>query len=228
MSRVEWNKAGERLFEAGADRGVLYPRLGQGVAWNGLISITESTQGGEMESLYFDGVKYLDMASSEDFGATLEAYSAPHEFAASDGQKYISPGLSVTQQPRRPFGLCYRTLIGNDLDGLEHGYKLHVVYNCTASPSDRTNKTLGATVDPSIRSWRIDAVPPAANTYRPTAHVVIDSTMVSPLQMEQLELALYGRDETESLPAIEAYLPSVSEIVLMLTNPLTEFLEATV
>lgn len=228
MSRIEWNKAGERFFEAGVDRGVLYPRLGPGVPWNGLVAVNESTSGGEVESLYFDGIKYLDVGASEDFEATLEAFSAPAEFALSDGQKYISPGLSVTQQPRRPFGLCYRTLVGNDLVGLEYGYKLHLVYNCTASPSGRSNKTLSNTVEPGTRSWKIDTVPPPANTFRPTAHLVVDSTLVDPYLMENLETILYGRDSTAELPAVAAYLPTVAEIILILSNPITEFIEATV
>lgn len=171
-----------------------------------------------MDSLFYDGVKYLDVASAENFTAQVEAYSAPAEFAASDGQKYLSPGLSVSQQPRKPFGLCYRTLIGNDLIGTEYGYKLHVVYNCTASPSGRTNKTLAADISPDTRSWSIVTVPPPASTFRPTAHLVIDSTLVDPYQMQQIEGLLYGRD------GADAYLPTVSEIVAVLDSRITEFI----
>ena len=228
MSRIEWNKAGERFFEVGVDRGVLYPRLGPGVPWNGLVAVSESTTGGDMESLYFDGVKYLDVAASENFGASLEAFSAPPEFAASDGQKYLSPGLSVTQQPRKPFGLCYRTLLGNDLVGMAYGYKLHLVYNCTASPSDRAIKTLTSGVDPSTRTWKIDTVPPPANTFRPTAHIVVDSTLVDPYLMEGLETILYGRDASPGLEAFAPYLPTVAEIVSLLNNPITNLIEATI
>lgn len=215
MSRIEWNKAGERLFEVGVDRGVLYPRLGPGVPWNGLVSVGESAFGGEMDSLYFDGIKYLDIASAEDFTATLEAFSAPVEFAASDGQKYISQGLSVSQQPRKPFGLCYRTLIGNDLVGAEYGYKLHLVYNCTASPSGRSNKTLAGDISPETRSWNIYTVPPPASTFRPTAHLVVDSTLVDPFQIEQLEGILYGHD------GAAPYLPTIAEIVAVLDSRIT-------
>lgn len=225
MSRIDWNKAGERRFETGIDRGVLYPRLGPGVPWNGLVAVNENTSGGEMESLYFDGVKYLDIASGEDFQATVEAYSAPVQFAPSDGQKYLAPGLSVTQQPRKSFGLCYRTLIGNDLVGVEYGYKLHIVYNCTASPAARSNKTLAENPSPETRSWTINTVPPPANTFRPTAHLVVDSTLIDPYLMADLETLLYGRDATSELPAIAAYLPTVAEIVLLLANPITEFIE---
>jgi hypothetical protein len=228
VSRIDWNKAGERFFETGVDRGVLYPRLGQGVPWNGLVAVNENAAGGEVDSLYFDGVKYLDIAAGEDFEATIEALNAPLEFAPSDGQKYLSPGLSVTQQPRKPFGFSYRTLIGNDLVGTELGYKLHLVYNCTASPAARSNKTLAGNAEPGTRSWKIDTVPPAANTFRPTAHIVVDSTLVDPYLMEELETMLYGRDASDELDARPAYLPTVSEIILTLTNPITDLIEATI
>lgn len=228
MSRIEWNKPGERFFEAGVDRGVLYPRLGQGVPWNGLVSVSESTSGGDIEPLYFDGIKYLDIASYEDFQAEVSAFSAPAEFAACEGQKTLSPGLFVTQQPRQTFGMCYRTLIGNDLVGTDYGYKLHIVYNCTAAPSGRTNQTLAGNVAPSTRTWSIHTVPPPATTFRPTAHLVVDSTLVNPYLMADLETTLYGRDATETQAEIAAYLPTVAEILLILANPITEFIEATI
>lgn len=228
MSRIEWNKAGERFFEAGVNQGVLYPRVGPGVPWNGLVSVDESTSGGELESLYFDGVKYLDVASAEDFSAEISAFSAPAEFGVSDGQKALSPGLFVTQQPRKTFGLCYRTLIGNDLVGTEYGYKLHIVYNCTAAPSARNNQTLSNSFSPTPRTWSIETVPPPASTFRPTAHLVIDSTLVNPYLMEELETVLYGRDAEGLLEATQPYLPSVAEIILILSNPIGETIEATI
>lgn len=215
MSRIEWNAPGQRFFETGVDRAVLYPRLGIGVPWNGVVSINENTAGGEMESLYFDGVKYLDIASGEDFQAVLEAYSAPAEFGVSDGQKTISPGLFVTQQPRKSFDLCYRTLKGNDLVGPTFGYKLHLVYNCTASPSPRNNQTVSNTVVPDTRSWTLNTVPPPASTFKPTAHLVIDSNLVDPGQMEQLEALLYGRAGSDP------YLPTIAEIVTTLDSRIT-------
>lgn len=225
MTRVVWNKPGEKYFEAGVDRGVLYPRIGQGVPWNGLVSIAENNSGGELESLYFDGMKYLDLVAVEEFQATIEAYGAPEAFNASDGIKTLSPGLYATQQPRKTFGLSYRTLLGNDLLGQEYGYKLHIVYNCTATPASRTHKTLAGNVSADTRSWGIYTVPPPANTFRPTAHLVVDSTKVNPYLMENLETVLYGRDETAELPAIEASLPTVAEIILILSNPISEFIE---
>lgn len=228
MSRVEWNKPGERFFEAGVNQGVLYPRLGPGVPWNGLVSVAESVSGGDHEALYYEGVKYRDLISYEDFQATLEAYASPAEFAGCDGSKQISPGLFATQQPRQQFGLCYKTLLGNDLVGSDYGYKLHIVYNCTASPSGRTNATIAANVAPSTRSWQINTVPPPASTFRPTAHLVVDSTLVDPYLMEDLETVLYGRDATVDQAAIAAYLPTVAEIITLFSNSITEFIEATI
>lgn len=211
--RIEWNKAGERFFETGVDRGVLYPRFGAGVPWNGLTSVSESSSGGDLEPLYYDGVKYLDMPSAEDFSATLDAYSAPAEFAASDGQKALSPGLFATQQPRQTFGLCYRTLKGNDLVGAELGYKIHLVYNCTAAPSTKNNVTIGANVTPSTRSWQISTVPPPATNFRPTAHIVMDSNLLGDSAMEAVEDLLYGQD------GVDARLPTIAEIVATVNNP---------
>lgn len=218
MSRIEWNRPGERYFEAGVDRGVLYPRVGPGVPWNGLTSVNENPSGGDMESLYFDGVKYLDIVASEDFQANIDAFSAPREFAASDGQKAISPGLFVSQQPRKTFGLCYRTLKGNDLVGTQYGYKLHIVYNCTAAPSSQNNVTIGANVTPGTRSWTIYTVPPPASTFKPTAHIVLDSTLIDPYAMEQVEAILYGHDGGAP------YLPTVAELVATLDSRITEFI----
>ena len=226
MSRIEWNKSGERFFEAGVDRGVLYPRFGSGVPWNGLTAINESSAGGDSESFYFDGVKYLDMVANEDFVATLDAYSSPRQFDACDGAKQISPGLLVTGQRREQFGLCYRTLIGNDLQGEDYGYKLHIVYNCTASPASRTNQTIAGTPNPGTRSWSINTVPPPSSTFRPTAHLVVDSTLVDPYLMADLESVLYGRDGGTNQPTIAPSLPTVQEIVLILGNPISELIEA--
>jgi len=217
MSRLEWNPVGERRFETGVSHGVLFPRTGPGVAWNGIISVNESVSGGEVESLYFDGVKYLDVIMNEDFQATLDAYSSPREFAACDGSKSLSPGLFATQQPRKTFGLSYRTLIGNDLDGIDFGYKLHIVYNCMASPASRNNQTVSGSVPtPATRSWTINAVPPEASTFKPTAHFVIDSTLVNRFMLEDLESYLYGRDGQEPT------LPTQSEVIDMLANLITE------
>lgn len=201
MARIEWNQAGDRFYEAGVDRGVLYPRQVSGVPWNGLVSVSETVSGGEVEAYYFDGIKYLDFIAAEDFQATIEAFSAPEEFAGCDGTKVLSPGLMVTQQPRYPFGLSYRTLLGNDTEGTDYGYRLHLVYNATASPAPRTHRTMSDSPSLNTRSWTINTVPPLASTYRPTAHFVIDSTKVAATKLTTLENLLYGSFSAEpSLP----------------------------
>ena len=192
MARIEWNQAGERFYEAGVDRGVLYPRQTSGVPWNGLVSVAETASGGESESFYFDGIKYYDFIAAENFQATITAFSAPEEFAGCDGTKVLSPGLMVTQQPRYPFGLSYRTFIGNDLEGTDYGYRLHLVYNATASPSSRMHSTMSDSPTANTRSWTINTVPPAASTYKPTAHFIIDSTKVNAAKLTTLENMLYG------------------------------------
>lgn len=222
MSRIDWNLPGQHRFESGLDRGVLYPGVGPGVPWNGLVSVSENSGGGDVEPLYFDGVKYLDVVASNDFSAQLEAFAAPLEFGPCEGEKMLSPGLFVTQQPRQTFGLCYRTLLGNDLVGTEYGYKLHLVWNCTAAPSGRTNATLGASVTAGTRSWTIETVPPPASTFKPTAHIVLDSTLIDPYAMEQVEALLYGHD------GADPYLPSVAQLVTTLNSRITEFITATI
>lgn len=216
--RIEWNNPGERTFEAGVDQGVLYPRLGPGVPWNGLTAVSEETSGGDLESLYFDGLKYLDVVAAEDFQATIEAFSAPVEFAACDGSKMLSQGLFVGQQPRQPFGLSYRTLKGNDLLGVEYGYKIHIVYNCTAAPAQKTNSTINDNVEAGTRSWEISTVPPPSSTFKPTAHVVLDSTMIEPYAMAQAEALLYGHDDSEP------YLPTVAELISALATQITDLI----
>lgn len=212
MARITWNDAGDRFFEAGVDRVVLYPKfIVAGVAWNGVIGIDETPSGGEVEPYYFDGVKYIDFVAAEDFSATIDAFSAPAEFSSCDGTKQLSPGLYVTQQPRQSFGLSYRTLIGNDLEGTEHGYKINLVYNATAAPAGRSHKTLTNVVDPATRQWSISTVPPKATTYKPTAHLIIDTRELTPTVLQNLEDELYGSaTKTPNLP-------EPSEILQILT-----------
>lgn len=216
--RIEWNRSGEHFFEAGVDQGVLYPTAGPGVPWNGLVGVDENTSGGDLTSLYYDGVKYRDVIASEDFDASLEAFAAPAEFAVCDGTKQLAPGFFATQQPRQSFGLSYRTLIGNDLEGTDYGYKLHLVYNCMASPSGRKNETLSNNVTPSTRTWAIHTVPPPAASFKPTAHVVLDSTQIDQFTMQQVEALLYGYANGD------ARLPTVDEIVQLLAKPITELI----
>jgi hypothetical protein len=218
VSRIDWNKAGERFFETGIDQVVLYPPLGSGVPWNGVTAVNESSSSGELEPLYFDGIKYMDVVSAENFQVQLDAFSSPSEFGPCDGQKQLSPGLFVTQQPRKTFGLSYRTLKGNDLVSTEYGYKLHIVYNCTAAPAGKNNQTISNNVSPDVRSWQIATVPPPATTFKPTAHIVLDSTLIDPYAMEQVEALLYGHDTGEP------YLPTVAQIVATLDTRIPELI----
>lgn len=198
MTALTWNDPGTRVFEDGLDRGVLYPNMEAGVAWAGLASIDENVVGGEQTPLYYEGTKYLDIIGGEDFQATISAYAAPREFDACDGTISLAPGLYATQQPRVTFGLSYRTRIGNDIKGLKLGYKIHVVYNATASPSSKTNKTLTNVAAPDARSWTIDTVPPDRGSLliKPTAHLIIDSRRSNPDALAMIEGLLYGTATT--------------------------------
>lgn len=216
MTRIVWSQVGERFFETGVDQGVLYPPNGApGVPWNGLISVEEGVSGGEVEPYYFDGLKYLDFVLNEDFQATLTAFSAPVEFATCEGLKALAPGLSVAQQPRLSFGLCYRTRIGNDVDGVDHGFKLHLVYNATAAPTGRVSSTLNDSPEPSQLSWTIESVPPPATTYKPGAHFIIDSREVDSEKLATLEDALYGTFGAG--PGTTATLPPQATVITMLS-----------
>jgi hypothetical protein len=193
--RLAWDKVGERFYETGVDRGVLYLDNGSSaVVWNGLVTVSEESSGGVSEH-HYDGVKYLDIAANEDFQATVEAFSAPQEFAACDGSKLLAPGLFASQQPRQTFGFSYRTLLGNDVQDIKYGYKLHLVYGVTAISAAKSNSTITQTPSPERRQWTFYTVPPQSGwCYRPTAHFVLDSTEVNPAQLEALESILYGSE----------------------------------
>lgn len=217
MTRITWGDTQKRKYEYGVDRGVLFPIGQNGVPWNGLLSVEETIVGGEATPLYFDGWKYLDLIANEDFQANLTAISAPDEFAACEGVRLLAAGLFATQQPRSTFGLCYRTMIGDPTNS-KLGYKLHIVYNCTAEPSGRAYSTKSDKVEPVERSWTIDSVPPRnpinsewpSGTlhpdvrYKPTAHFVIDSTTAgysflhARNKIEIVEDILYGTVSTAS------------------------------
>lgn len=208
MSVLSWGTPGERFYESGIDRGVLYVD-DAGFAWNGLISVQEKASGGEPTPYYLDGYKYVQVMSTEEFEATLEAFSSPHEFGPCDGATEFYAGLTVTQQRRKQFSLSYRNRVGNDVDGLDHGYKIHLVYNALAGPSDRNNQTIKATVDPSTLSWDITTQPPLATGFRPTSHFVIDSRTADPEVLSALEDILYGTEDVDSA------LISVSDLLTM-------------
>lgn len=210
MPRLVWGAVGSRIYQAGVDRGVLYID-GVGYPWSGLTSVKESTVGGDVKSHYLDGVKYAERRLLAEFGATIEAFTFPDAFAACDGTKKLGNGLSVTQQRRKKFGFSYRTKIGNDLDGIEHGYKIHLVYNALAAPSDQENNTLSDSPDAFQFSWQITTTAPVLD-FVPTAHFVIDSRETPDGLMHYIEDVLYGSD-------VQApRLPSASELAFIFTS----------
>lgn len=206
MSRLTWDNTGERLFETGVKNGVLYPiqaegKYTKGVAWNGLISVTESPSGAEATALYADDIKYVNLLSNEEFGATIEAYTYPDEFAECDGSGTLAEGVLLGQQKRKVFGLCYRTTIGNDVDGNDHGYKLHLVYGCLAAPSEKAYSTINDNPDAITFSWEVTTTPVNVTGFKPTSQITIDSTKVAKEKMTAIEALLYGSEEKEpSLP----------------------------
>ena len=218
MSRLTWDNTGERLFETGVKNGVLYPiqeggKYTKGVAWNGLISVTESPSGAEATALYADDIKYVNLLSNEEFGATIEAYTYPDEFAECDGSGTLAEGVLLGQQKRKVFGLCYRTTIGNDVDGNDHGYKLHLVYGCLAAPSEKAYSTINDNPDAITFSWEVTTTPVNVTGFKPTSQITIDSTKVAKDKMTAIEALLYGSEEKE--PS----LPLPDELAAVLSTP---------
>lgn len=207
MTRLDWNAVGSRFYEMGVDRGVLYVGSDPGVAWTGLLSVAESPNGGEARPYYLDGEKYLNLSTAEEFAATVTALGAPKEFDICDGRRSIQNGLIVTHQPRVQFGLSYRTRIGNDIQGIDHGYKIHLVYNALAGPADRSHASLGAEANPSSLGWSITTLAPTITGYKPTAHLVVDSRYTDPDVLSAVEGVLYGDD------AVNASLPSPDDLI---------------
>ena len=203
MSKLVWDKTGERLYETGVKQGVLYPMSDDGtypagVAWNGITAITESPSGAEANPFYADDIKYLNIMSAEDFGGTIEAYTYPKEFAACNGEAALAKGVYIGQQSRKVFGFSYRSTIGNDILGNEYGYKLHLVYGAQAAPSEKANNTINESPEPAAMSWEFSTTPVNVTGFKPTAHLVIDSTEVAAEKMAALEAILYGSEETEA------------------------------
>lgn len=202
MSKIVWDKTGERLYETGVDHGVLYPvqedgTYSLGVAWNGLTAITESPSGAEATPLFADNIKYLNMVSAEDFGCTIEAYTYPDEFAECDGSATIATGVNIGQQARKTFGLCYRTIVGNDVESNGHGYKLHLLYGCLAAPSEKSYTSVNDSPEAITFSWEVSATPVNVTGHKPTACLTIDSTKVAAEKMAAIEEALYGSTSAE-------------------------------
>lgn len=211
MARLVWDQTGTRNYETGVDHGVLYKYTeasGQGdtagfkngVVWNGLTAVNESPSGAEPSPLYADNIKYLNLMSAEEYAATIEAYTYPDEFEECDGSAALATGVMIGQQPRKLFGFCYRTLIGDDIQGTEKGYKLHLIYNCLASPSERSHATVNDSPDATTLSWSVSTTPVEVPGYKPTASVTIDSTKVGAAALEALEAILYGDTDTPRMP----------------------------
>lgn len=206
MAKLVWDKTGERLYETGVKQGVLYVQdtSGEyplGVAWNGLTAVTESPSGAEATALYADDIKYLNLMSVEEFGATIEAYTYPDEFKECNGEAEIAKGVTIGQQKRKTFGMCYRTTIGNDVDGNNHGYRLHLIYGALAAPSEKGYNTINDSPEAITLSWEISTTPVALSTGETTASITIDSTTADKTKLEALEAILYGSaSEDPKLP----------------------------
>lgn len=203
MSKLVWDQTGERYYETGVKQGVLYPQATggtypKGVAWNGLTAVTESPSGAEATALYADDIKYLNLMSAEEFGATIEAYTYPDEFAQCDGSATLATGVSIGQQSRKAFGLCYRTTLGNDVDGNDFGYKLHIIYNALAAPSEKAYATINDSPEAITFSWEVTTTPVNVTGFKPTASITIDSTKVDKSKLASLEEILYGKDAPSS------------------------------
>ena len=211
MAKLVWDESGKRIYETGVQKGVLYVQAEggtypKGVAWNGLTAVTESPSGAEATPLYADDIKYLELRSAEEFGATIEAYTYPEEFEACDGSASLAKGVSIGQQDRKAFGLCYRTVVGNDIQGNSHGYKLHLIYGAVASPSEKAYATVNDSPEAVTFSWEITTTPVEIEGFKPTASITIDSTKVDAEKLAELEKKLYGDTSTE------AQLPLPSEV----------------
>lgn len=203
MSKLVWDQTGERLYETGVKQGVLYPqatdgKYPKGVAWNGLTTVTESPSGAESTPLYADDIKYLNLISTEELGGTIEAYTYPDEFAECDGSAAIATGVYIGQQPRKTFGLSYRTTVGNDVDSNAYGYKLHLVYGALASPSEKAYATINDSPEAITFSWEFSTTPVNVDGFKPTANIVIDSTKVKAENLANLEKILYGDTDAEA------------------------------
>lgn len=224
MSKLVWDKTGEHFYETGVKNGVLYiPTEGaytKGVAWNGLTAVTESPSGAEATPLYADDIKYLNLISTEEFGATIEAYTYPDEFAECDGSKELATGVYIGQQDRKTFGMCYRTTLGNDVKGNELGYKLHFIYGAKAAPTEKAYATINDSPEAITFSWELTTTPVPVTGAKPTASLTIDSTKVDAKKLADLELILYGKDATsqEANDGVDPRLPLPNEIAELMAD----------
>ena len=223
MARLVWDKTSERLYETGVKNGVLYVQgtggtYPKGVAWNGLTAVTESPSGAEPTPLYADDIKYLNLLSNEEFGATIEAYTYPDEFAECDGSKALADGVYIGQQPRKTFGMVYKTVLGNDTEGNDHGYKLHIIYGALAAPSEKAYATINDSPEAVTFSWEVTTTPVAVTGSKPTASIVIDSTKADATKLAALEAILFGKDPTQDPgnDGTDPRLPLPDEIATMM------------
>lgn len=216
MSKLVWDATGERFYETGVKQGVLYVQSAgtypKGVAWNGLTAVTESPSGAEATPLYADDTKYLNLMSNEEYGATIEAYTYPDEFMECDGSAALTPGVYIGQQARKTFGMCYRTVLGNDVDTNDYGYKLHLIYGALAAPSEKAYATINDSPEAVTFSWEVTTTPVNVTGHKPTASITIDSTKVDASKLAALEAILYGDDDTD------ARLPLPDEIATLMAT----------
>lgn len=213
--KLVWDQTSDRLYETGVKMGVLYPQdeagtYPKGVAWNGLTAVTESPSGAEATALYADDIKYLNLMSAEEFAATVEAYTYPDEFAECDGSASIAKGVSIGQQKRKAFGLCYCTVIGNDVAGNDYGYKIHIIYGAMAAPSEKEYASVNDSPEAITFSWELSTTPVSVKGFKPTASIVIDSTKVDTEKLTALEAILYGSENAD------ARLPLPDEIATLM------------
>ena len=214
MSKLVWDVVGERNYETGVSKGVLYPMVSgaypKGVAWSGLTTVTETASGAEATPLYADNIKYLNLMSVEELGGTIEAYTAPDEFGACDGTAELTAGVSIGQQPRQTFGLAYQTILGNDTENNKHGYKIHLIYGALASPTERSYATVNDSPEAMTMSWEFSTTPVSVSGFEPTSLVVIDSTKVDAEKLAAFEAIIYGSEDQE------ARLPLPNEVATLL------------
>lgn len=225
MYKLVWDQTGERFYETGVKQGVLYPQgvggtYPLGVAWNGLTAVTESPSGAEATPIYADDIKYLNLISAEEFGATIEAYTYPDEFAQCDGSAELTTGVMIGQQSRKAFGLSYKTTLGNDTDGNDYGYKLHIIYGAMAAPSEKGYATINDSPEAITFSWEVTTTPVSVSGFKPTASITIDSTKADKTKLAALEKILYGSDAGESgtPAAVEPRLPLPDEIATLMAQ----------
>jgi hypothetical protein len=213
MSVLTWHDEGQKFYETGVKKGVLYVKDGatysKGVAWNGLTAVTESPSGAEASPFYADDTKYLNLMSAEEFGGTIEAYTYPDEFKACNGEADLADGVSIGQQTRKTFGFCYRTILGNDTNGEAYGYKLHIVYGAQASVSEKAYATVNDSPEPITFSWEFTTTPVAVEGFKPTAIVTIDSTKVDASDLATLEAKLYGSESEEPTLPLPAEIKTI-------------------